>query len=429
VQSSLNVLNEIRRLISAGQINSAERLCRQVLQANPQIADAWFLFAQVALAFRQLSDALHCVQQACRLDSQHSDYLFLQAHILFETGEVEAAYQLIKPIMSANQPLSVHQLFGRISWRAGYYDSALMAFSICAASEPFSEASVLPYARALAGLGKRELLLQQLDGLSSRVDCSAEVALLMLHTKLNNESLARVTEQAKEFSQTFAKHLGLEQFVALLLSWHGGAELTTGCFEHDYQLQSVKYALAQRDKHTKLAGLPADVLEHASSMATQDGLWLEFGVCFGRSINILAKYRKGLIHGFDSFQGLPEDWKPGEPKGSYSTGGRLPNVAENVQLHVGWFEQSLPLFLEEHKGPVSLVHIDCDLYSSTVTVLSQLADRLVSGSILIFDDFLGFESFEQHEFKALSEFIVKQGLQLNLISYAALGREVAFQLI
>ena len=107
----------------------------------------------------------------------------------------------------------------------------------------------------------------------------------------------------------------------------------------------------------------------------------------------------------------------------------MPEVADNVKLHTGWFEHSLPDFLARYQGPVSLVHIDCDLYSSTRTVLSLLADRLTVGSVIVFDDFLGFDSFEQHEFKAFLEFTEQYGFEFKLLSYVALSREVAFQLV
>ena len=134
------------------------------------------------------------------------------------------------------------------------------------------------------------------------------------------------------------------------------------------------------------------------------------------------------MHGFDSFEGLPEDWKAGEQKGSYSTGGRLPVVPDNVRLHKGWFEHSLPPFLQQHNEPVSLVHIDCDLYSSTLTVLEQLADRFIEGSVIVFDDFLGFPGFEQHELKAFEEFILDSGWTYTVLAASLLGREVAIQL-
>src|SRR4029079_12981242 len=102
------------------------------------------------------------------------------------------------------------------------------------------------------------------------------------------------------------------------------------------------------------------------------------------TISFMAKkLRKWKLHGFDSFEGLPEAWS-GFSLGAaaFSVNGRLPKVTSNVTLHRGWFNESLPVWLKDHPGPVSLMHIDCDLYSSTKTIFDLLGDRLQPGSLL-----------------------------------------------
>jgi len=145
-----------------------------------------------------------------------------------------------------------------------------------------------------------------------------------------------------------------------------------------------------------------------NKLAKVEGLWLEFGVYTGTSINAMAKFANGPVYGFDSFEGLPEDWREGKPQGRYSLQGRLPDVFENVRLVPGWFDETLPAFLEEHPEPAALVHIDCDLYSSTRTVLTLLRERMVPGTILVFDELFNYPGYERHEIKAFYEFL-KEG--------------------
>ncbi len=79
------------------------------------------------------------------------------------------------------------------------------------------------------------------------------------------------------------------------------------------------------------------------------GLICEFGVAGGRSINYLAgKMPDRILYGFDSFEGLPEDWRDGMPRGAYRQA-KLPHVASNVRLIKGLFDVSLPTFLDEQK--------------------------------------------------------------------------------
>src|SRR5262249_60978840 len=86
-----------------------------------------------------------------------------------------------------------------------------------------------------------------------------------------------------------------------------------------------------------------------AKVTVPDGLYAEFGVYKGDSINRLARLRPHQVfYGFDSFEGLPESWTLGARTGSFSVGGRLPAVHNNVVLVKGFFEQSLPDFLSAY---------------------------------------------------------------------------------
>src|ERR1043166_1927611 len=113
-----------------------------------------------------------------------------------------------------------------------------------------------------------------------------------------------------------------------------------------------------------------------------DGLYAEFGVYKGDSINRLARLRPHQIfHGFDSFEGLPESWTLGARTGAFSVGGRLPAVHNNVVLVKGHFEQTLSEFISRcDKKAVAFLHVDCDLYSATKIVLDRLAPPPVEGN-------------------------------------------------
>jgi len=76
-------------------------------------------------------------------------------------------------------------------------------------------------------------------------------------------------------------------------------------------------------------GAAVEVVLAGVAAAPAAGAVLEFGVYHGLSLRKIAQQVATPIHGFDSFEGLPEDWKPGEAKGSYSTGGRVPTVPDS----------------------------------------------------------------------------------------------------
>ncbi|MDQ0423312.1 hypothetical protein J2045_004364 [Peteryoungia aggregata LMG 23059] len=181
--------------------------------------------------------------------------------------------------------------------------------------------------------------------------------------------------------------------------------------------------------YTKMTGAQrlqssTDVLDYALSCATVPGLSLEFGVYSGNSINRTAQQRAGAVYGFDSFEGLPEGWREGYEKGAFARTD-LPPVEPNVELVVGWFDRTLPSFLDAHPGPVSFLHVDCDLYSSTQTVFTQLRERIVPGTIILFDEYFNYPGWELHEYKAFQEFAVSTGLQYEYIALNLNHQQVA----
>lgn len=143
------------------------------------------------------------------------------------------------------------------------------------------------------------------------------------------------------------------------------------------------------------------------------GLYLEFGVCQGSSINVIANHVPDQrIYGFDSFYGLPESMI-GTPTGTFNQNGLLPEVASNVTLVPGLFENTLPLF---PKDTVSFMPIDCDLYSSTKCVLDHFKNYIVRGTVIVFDEFYGFPGLEDHEYRAFMEFINETGKDYRVLS-------------
>lgn len=143
-----------------------------------------------------------------------------------------------------------------------------------------------------------------------------------------------------------------------------------------------------------------DAVRYALSLHPQ-GWAVEFGVASGGTLRIIARHMP--VIGFDSFQGLPEDWREGFPAGTFA--GEWPNF--DAQLVVGMFADTLPTW--EPPGPIGLVHIDCDLYSSTATVLRHVGPLLEPGCLIVFDEYHGYDGWENHEARAWSEWTTETG--------------------
>jgi hypothetical protein len=145
--------------------------------------------------------------------------------------------------------------------------------------------------------------------------------------------------------------------------------------------------------------------------------FMEFGVFRGDSIRWWSNHLKNaesVLWGFDTFTGLPEDWGSA-PKGFFSTQGKIPQIADSrVQFHKGMFQKTLPPLLDEIRATAKskrlFLHLDADLYGSTLFVLMTLAPYLKSGDVLVFDEFC----FVTHEYRAFVNFLESWNISLKL---------------
>ena len=167
------------------------------------------------------------------------------------------------------------------------------------------------------------------------------------------------------------------------------------------------------------------VMDYALANALQDGLCLEFGVYRGASLNYLAKRRPGPVHGFDTFTGLPEDWRPGYPRGKFDLSGeRPPRFHKNAVIHRGLFSETLPEFVEAHPDKVAFIHIDADLYSAAADVLRLLSGQIVPGTVILFDEYFNHPGWEHGEHKAYMEFLELTGKKGRYLAYNSAGEQV-----
>ncbi|MGH7981341.1 MAG: TylF/MycF/NovP-related O-methyltransferase [Limisphaerales bacterium] len=167
-----------------------------------------------------------------------------------------------------------------------------------------------------------------------------------------------------------------------------------------------------------------DVLSFALKQTSiPDGLYLEFGVFRGGSINHIAGQVDKPVYGFDSFEGLPERRKDRYEAGHFKVDA-LPKVRSNVTLIKGWFDKTLPEFLEKRPENVAFLHVDCDLYSSTRTIFSCLAPRIKPGTVIVFDEYFNYPGWRDDEFKAFQELVAAQKLKYEYLSYNCKGEQV-----
>ncbi|MBA3338679.1 MAG: class I SAM-dependent methyltransferase [Geodermatophilaceae bacterium] len=171
---------------------------------------------------------------------------------------------------------------------------------------------------------------------------------------------------------------------------------------------------------------PDDTLRHAVEQSPPAGLALEFGVASGRTLAVMAEIRgQRKVFGFDSFAGLPEQWRWGFDVGAFS--GNAP-VVQGATICEGLFQDTLPGFLKKHPGQLAMAHIDSDLYSSAIYVLQQLRPRMVEGTVILFDEYYNYPGWREHEHRAWLDFVADTGLEFEYFAATADDEQVAVRI-
>ena len=352
----------------AGEFSKAARLAYQILQLTPEHADALHLLGAIALNDARIEEAINLISKAIAIQPRNPEYRSNLGLALQFQGDLEAATTQLRKATS-------------------------LAPS---------------YANAWYNL---HALLIDPSNMKPAIDCMEKVISL------------------------YPFDLEARFIIGVLLEYSGNHEAASSHFELvargsallRARLDAWTYIKTACAKLPPITGSNIQAFEIGLNAANKHGLVLEFGVRHGTSIRKIAELAKQNVHGFDSFEGLPEVWHH-EPKGSYTTKGQIPTVPKSVQFHVGWFENTLPKFLEEYPGTVRFINIDCDIYSSTKTVLDLLAPRIVPGSVIVFDEYIGNEHWREDEYKAFQEAVARYGWSYEYLCFSVFTKQVAVRI-
>ena len=153
--------------------------------------------------------------------------------------------------------------------------------------------------------------------------------------------------------------------------------------------------------------------------------YLEFGVASGETFKYVVEKisnAKLEMHGFDTFEGLPESHHEFVLNGTFTADGQTPSIDDpRVNWHKGLFQETFN-GNEEYLKFKKFIFMDADLYSSTRYVLKLLYPKLSDGDLIYFDDL----HVPNQERLALIEFI---GINpcLSLIARTWEGRSALFE--
>jgi hypothetical protein len=415
------------------ELTSADAEYARLLQHDPSRVDAWRMRSRIALQRRQNIQAAALLEDAVRNNPGHRELLQDLAALYLSDRDPIAGRPVVEQLIRADGGSPEHLFFhARLLWLEGAHEEAIALFAQAVDRQPGDQRFVLSLIQSLISVDDISGALHCVSRLP-REAISAELLGLLTLCRYDASGTDAALALVGAGLQQEPGHPQLNYLYAVLLSLAGHPEQAADSVAliqtHERlgaRWRGFQYAKAQGVG--TFCGLGSTVLSRALGAAPATGVVAEFGVFHGLSLRRLARYVTSPVHGFDSFEGLPEDWKLGESKGSYSTHGRIPAMPAHVQLHRGWFEDTLPGFVATQQQKLRLVHVDCDLYSSTRTVLEGLQPLFQAGTVLLFDEYLGFEDFEQHEFRAWHEFVQSCGIKYEYVAFELNAKQAAVRI-
>ncbi len=382
---------------NSGQKNEAEELALSITEKFPDNQFSWKVLGVLWLKNNEISKAFYAMNKAIELSPSDPSSLYNLGLALKEIGKLDEAEETYRKVIKLkNNYPEVHNNLGVVLQAMGRTEEAQKSFKEEISNNP-------SYASAFWNLYGCSKTLQESEyWINKCLDAD------------NDHLKAKLTKAALNYYKDYKN-----DFLSLMNSKFK---------DHSY-MRSFNWVFSL----PKLPDLHFNVWYFFDSVINKSIIsrpFYEYGVWRAASFKYLINvFKRGF--GFDTFTGLPEDWYLGksvEQAGTYSSGGDVP-IIEGGEFIVGKFEDTLPIFFSKNRPKASIINFDADLYSSTICALNYSKEIIDKDTILIFDEFIMNENWEEDEFKALNEFCSNHSCKFEVLAVSFFTKQVAIKLV
>lgn len=417
----------------AGRYDEAKEICKRLLETDPLLIGALGLLGSILRREGDTKAALQLFRRALNVKGDAVPVLGNLGDIYKSIGrypEALTCYERIVQIEPAN--VLGHFNLGMVYLVLARFEDAIESYRRALQANPKLPAIHSNIGMALFELGRVAEARASFEQ-ALKIDPKLATVHYNLHATVFDETdLSPALSALKAALAADPEYHEARAYLGMLLDLTGSEAEAGEHFSYIEQkarsaldkVESWRYVRSRLGPGVRLFSMTRAALEYSFSQARLDGLILEFGVRTGVSVNMLARLTEEDIHGFDSFEGLPEAWEA-MSAGALSTFDRLPEVPDNVHLHVGWFNDTLPEFVRKHSGPVRFINVDCDIYSSTKTIFQYIGDRIVPGTVIIFDEYICNPGWRENEYRAFQEFVAETGLRYEYLLFSPFSKQAA----
>ena len=407
-------------------LNEAQNLYNQVLIINPNHSSALNNLGVIYINLKEYLKAKECFEKAIEINPNYADAHFNLGGTFYTLGEFQKAKGCYEKVIEINNVhLKANNNLGIIFHKLGEYQKAKECYEKAIEINP-------NYENAHYNLGGTLLYLSEIQKARNSYKKAIEINNYNTKAYWNLHGAASDIDEAlsilKKLYRIDNKYTEAKIMISALEGYKGNFsmfdELVTSSNSNHPYTRSIKWVFSL-PKLPKIYFDKFNYFDAVIALTESSRPFYEFGVYKGASFKYLINtFKKGF--GFDTFSGLPEDWHH-EPKGTYSSSGAIPEI-KGAEFIVGKFEDTLPDFFLKERPVASLINFDADLYSSTLCALNYSNKIIDEKTILIFDEFIMSDKWEEDEFKALNEFCNNMGYNYDVIAISFFSKQVAVKL-
>ncbi len=410
-----------------GEIEKAKSCFEKVIQLNPNDVDGHNNLGLLLFELKEIQKAKSFFEKTIQLNPN-----YVKAHnnlgtIFNELKEFQKAKDCYERAiqLNPNYAMALYNLgvifkqFGLSQKAVGYFEKAI---------------EINPnYAAAYNGLG---IIFTELGNNIKKAKSCFEKALKInpnyadtywnLHSLVSN--IDEAIEILKKLIHIDNNHFNAKSMLACLEYFNGNHKNFNNLINlnnsNDSYIRSFKWVFSL-PKLPKLFFNKKDFFDGVTATSEKSKPFYEFGVWNGVSFKYLINtFGRGF--GFDTFTGIPEKWYD-NPAGTYSSFGSIPQISGG-EFIVGKFEDTLPKFFSKKRSVASLINFDADLYSSTICALNNTKDIIDEDTILVFDEFLMNDRWEDDEYKALEEFCNNFNFSYDVLAVSFYTKQIGVKL-
>ena len=421
-----NQIQHLIKLYNQGKLGEVFEQTSTLTKQYPNSLVLWNLLGASAAQTGKLDEAIDAFKKAISIKPDYADAYNNLGNALQEQGKLEEAIEAYNKALTIKPNYDeAYNNMGNALKEQGKLDKAIEAFTKALSIKPeYAEAyynmgialedqgklaeAIKAYKKAISINPDYDDAYWNLSGTAENINEAKKSIKKCLEVDSNNLE-AKLTKSALEFYEG-----DKTEFSALLKS---------PLKDHAY-MRSFKWVF-NLPKLPPLHFHRCALFDHMTELSKKDRPFYEFGVWRGEAFRYLIKtFKKG--YGFDTFEGLPEDWH-NEKAGTYSSDGNIPKI-KGGEFIVGKFEDTLPRFFTEERPMASIINFDADLYSSTICALNFAKPVIDKHTILIFDEFIINKNWEQDEYKALEEFCFTNKCTYEVLAVSFFTKQVAVKL-